>query len=339
LYIYQNNIKNVIMAIKNFQDVNINTLPNNIRIEFEQVQKEYELRYYILPKEYDSRFYTLTKDDGFNYFYIHKETFKILFNLLDDGKLNASLHPNDILNNDILNLGFEEVEYKDKYHLNYYKIDNEGSFIWLITEYYRNGFLDGYNDGFEENEEIFENSKDELLIQNIFSIIYKRSDETISKCEQLFDEYFDIDVLSPHYFYNFGMSEGKFIRAWETITNYQNRFAPLFNGLILNKDFNNTEDKETNIDLSDTKATEKIIMLYKMGVFDFLRKQDPFKASTNLLASAISGITGIDEGTVQSYINPIDNPTVKQKNNPLTSAKTVKKVIQKLNSIGYIPIK
>lgn len=326
------------MAIKNFQDVNINSLPNSIQIEFEQVQKEYELRYYILPKKYDSK-ENDSIDDGFNYFYTHKKTFKTLFDLLGDGKLNVSLHPNIILNNDILNLGFEEVEHKDKNHSNYYKINNEGSFIWFITKYYRNGFLDGYNDKFEVNEEIFENSKDELLIQNIFSIVYKRSDETISKCEQLFDEYFDIDVLSPHHFYNFGMSEGKFIRAWETITNYQNRFEPLFNGLILNKYFENKEEKETNIDLSDTKGTEKIIILYKMGVFDFLRNQEPFNRSTNLLASAISGITGIDAKTIQSYINPIDNPKTEQKNNPLNSSKTVNKVIQKLNSLGYIPIK
>ncbi len=98
-------------------------------------------------------------------------------------------------------------------------------------------------------------------------------------------------------------------------------------------------ENNQSIDLSNTKGTEKIIMLYKMGVFDFLRKQEPFNASTNTLASAISGITGIDAKTVQSYINPIDNPTAEQKNNPLTSTKTVNKVIQKLSDIGYIPIK
>lgn len=98
-------------------------------------------------------------------------------------------------------------------------------------------------------------------------------------------------------------------------------------------------ENNQSIDLSDTKGTEKIIMLYKMGIFDFLRKQEPFNASTNALASAISGITGIDVKTVQSYINPIDNPTVDQKNNPLTSTKTVNKVIQKLSDIPYIPIK
>jgi len=107
---------------------------------------------------------------------------------------------------------------------------------------------------------------------------------------------------------------------------------------IMNED--TIEIEKNTIDLSDVKGTEKIIFLYKMGVFDFLKEQEPFKSSKNLLASAISGITGIDVKTVQSYINPIDNPTrVEQKNNPLNSTKTVDKVIQKLNSIGYIPIK
>lgn len=89
------------------------------------------------------------------------------------------------------------------------------------------------------------------------------------------------------------------------------------------------------IDLSDSKGTEKIIMLYKLGFFDFLRTKEPFNASKNALASVLSGVTGIDLKTIQSYINPINNPTVDQKNNPLIREKTVNKVCQKLSSIGY----
>jgi hypothetical protein len=78
-------------------------------------------------------------------------------------------------------------------------------------------------------------------------------------------------------------------------------------------------------------------MLYKLGVFDFLKEKEPFNMSTNLLASAISGITGIDAKTVQSYINPIDNPTVNQKNNPLETKSKVDKIEQKLMSLGFKP--
>jgi len=108
---------------------------------------------------------------------------------------------------------------------------------------------------------------------------------------------------------------------------------------FLDSKLNQNETIMPNIDLSDSDGTEKIIMLYKMGIFDFLKKQEPFNTSKNSLANAISGITGMEEKTVQSYINPIDNPKTVQKNNPLTHTKTVKKVIQKLNSLGYIPIK
>ncbi len=97
----------------------------------------------------------------------------------------------------------------------------------------------------------------------------------------------------------------------------------------------NVNQINLNIDLSDTSGVEKIIMLVELGVFEYLRKQDPFISSTNLLASAISGITGIKSTTVQSYINPIDNPSAVQENNPFKRKKTVNKVVQKLNSIGY----
>jgi hypothetical protein len=91
------------------------------------------------------------------------------------------------------------------------------------------------------------------------------------------------------------------------------------------------------VDLCETRATEKIIMLYKLGVFEFLKTKEPFNLSTNALASAISGITGINVKTVQSYINPIGKTSVDQKNNPLMREKVVNKISQKLISIGYKP--
>ncbi|WP_179344224.1 hypothetical protein [Winogradskyella ursingii] len=108
--------------------------------------------------------------------------------------------------------------------------------------------------------------------------------------------------------------------------------------------FNQKEnDKEKSIetkpliDLSESKGTEKIIMLQQLGVLDFLKSKQPFIQSTNKLAEAISGFTGINSGTVQSYINPMNDNTTNQKNNPMTKLKTVTKVNQKLISIGYNP--
>lgn len=99
--------------------------------------------------------------------------------------------------------------------------------------------------------------------------------------------------------------------------------------------FPKEETQNNYIDLSDSKGTEKIIMLNELGILDFLREKKPFNVSTNALASAISGLTGIEQKTVQSYINPIFSKDVNQKNNPLNSKKTVSKINQKLISIGY----
>jgi hypothetical protein len=99
----------------------------------------------------------------------------------------------------------------------------------------------------------------------------------------------------------------------------------------------NTSKNDLSIDLSDSKGTEKIIMLEQLGILDFLSTKEPFNISKNALASALSGITGIDQKTIQSYINPINNPSADQKNNPLLRTKTVDKVNQKLISIGFKP--
>lgn len=96
-------------------------------------------------------------------------------------------------------------------------------------------------------------------------------------------------------------------------------------------------EDEVAIDLSDNRGTEKVIMLYKLGVLDFLKEQEPFNLSTNRLASALSGITGIDTKTIQSYINPIISEGVSQKNNPLMKEKNVQKVTQTLIEIGFDP--
>lgn len=96
---------------------------------------------------------------------------------------------------------------------------------------------------------------------------------------------------------------------------------------------------EKLVDLSNSKGTEKIIMLKLLGVLEFLEKKEPFNMSKNMLASALSGITGIKSSTIQSYINPMYSPKAIQKNNPLTTESTVEKVKQKLSKIGFIPPK
>lgn len=80
------------------------------------------------------------------------------------------------------------------------------------------------------------------------------------------------------------------------------------------------------IDLSMSKPNEKIIYLHKLGILDFLREQNDFKQSINLLATVLSAITGEKSGTIQSMLNPMYNTHVNDKNNPLKSPRAVPKV-------------
>ena len=93
--------------------------------------------------------------------------------------------------------------------------------------------------------------------------------------------------------------------------------------------------KEEALDLSDTNASEKTIYLYELGIIEFLRKTPICASSTNKLAEILSAITGENQRTLQSYLNPIINATVDQKKNPYSSKTTVDKVRKQLRDIDY----
>jgi hypothetical protein len=95
-------------------------------------------------------------------------------------------------------------------------------------------------------------------------------------------------------------------------------------------------DNYPKLDLSNTFATEKIIFLKELGILDFLREQQPFNTSTNSLATVLSAITGENNLTLQSYINPIFSKETSQKNNPLKKDK-VDNVKTQLIQIGFKP--
>lgn len=107
---------------------------------------------------------------------------------------------------------------------------------------------------------------------------------------------------------------------------------------------NKTKVEETNIVVKPVeveldplvlKGTEKIIYLEKLGILDFLNEKAPFNTSTNALANVISAITGIKQTSVYPMINPILKDNVDQKNNPLLTENTVRKVQLKLDQIGF----
>lgn len=100
-----------------------------------------------------------------------------------------------------------------------------------------------------------------------------------------------------------------------------------------------TENKDisdfSNFTIENAKGTEKIVMLYKLGIIDFLKNKEPFNTSTNSLASVVSTFTGIKQTHVYPMLQTIINPNNNQKNNPLNTKKTVSKIEQTLNSIGF----
>lgn len=83
---------------------------------------------------------------------------------------------------------------------------------------------------------------------------------------------------------------------------------------------------ESEIDLSDTNRKEKVIYLNELGIIKYLK--DHFhraNLSNNQLAALLSAITGVNQRTMQSYINPLLNEgnKIAQSGNPYTNQKNV----------------
>jgi hypothetical protein len=89
------------------------------------------------------------------------------------------------------------------------------------------------------------------------------------------------------------------------------------------------------IDLSNTKAIDKILYLHKLGVIDFLYTKIPFNTSISKLASVLSAITDEKPGTLQPMLNPMRSKNVDDSNNPLNSITAVNRVESGLITIGF----
>ena len=96
-------------------------------------------------------------------------------------------------------------------------------------------------------------------------------------------------------------------------------------------------ENEPVIDLSDSKPIDKIRYLGLIGFFKYIRDREPH-LNTNQIASLISGVTGIKQRTIQSYINPILSSEVSQKKNPFMNKKKVTEIKRELINIGIVKI-
>jgi len=97
-----------------------------------------------------------------------------------------------------------------------------------------------------------------------------------------------------------------------------------------------TED-EIPLDISNTKATEKIVYLNELGIIDLLRSQKPFEDSVNRLATILSAITDENVTTLQPVLNALLARTNSEEKNPYNSKsqKTIQKVKSQLIAIGF----
>jgi hypothetical protein len=161
--------------------------------------------------------------------------------------------------------------------------------------------------------------KDEILIFDL------KKETEISESERVMIEAYDLKKklyfkkCDNYNFYDFC----NYVISWIT------------EDVLVNHKINTITDAGIELDLSDTKAKEKIIYLKELGIFDFLRTKQPFIQSTSRLATILSAITGEKYSTLQSYINPIVSPSVEQGNNPYNNKKTVEKVKKQIIHIGF----
>jgi hypothetical protein len=95
-------------------------------------------------------------------------------------------------------------------------------------------------------------------------------------------------------------------------------------------------DQDSESDVYEMKVTEKVILLHELGILELLRNYSSQAVSINNLAGVLSLITGENQKTLQSYLNPIYSKQAISKNNPLEKEKLVQKVRQQLVNLNFI---
>ena len=96
------------------------------------------------------------------------------------------------------------------------------------------------------------------------------------------------------------------------------------------------DNEEVLVDLSETNIKQKIIYLHELGLLQELRKAEPFNLSVNRIAQVVGAITGENQRTIQSYINPIFHTSSDKIKSALYNQADVEKVrYNLLNSVGF----
>lgn len=117
-----------------------------------------------------------------------------------------------------------------------------------------------------------------------------------------------------------------------TVTSLTDKWG--FSKYDYTKHFLKLED-QSYVDLSDSSLSEKIIYLESLGLLEHLKTLAKNGFSIMGLASLLSGIIGGKPETIQSYLNPINNETVSQKNNPMKKSKNVNRIQHIITKLGF----
>lgn len=207
------------------------------------------------------------------------------------------------------------------------------------------------------------------LIERIKHYIHDSSKELfiISKIENYYWEFSSFSVYESHYSNrldeylkendNEEFSETDFIKKeissfnsvekkWhldlfekDTLSQIQNGFKK--KKLFLDNRLNELESKVIDttdfIDLGKISAKEKMIYLYKLGLIDFLLEKQPFRSTGNNLASVLCSILEEGQSTIQPIISAIVTGNTLNRNHPLYTESTEKKVVSQLINIGFTP--
>lgn len=214
------------MKIKYLQNVNQNSLPKNIKIEFEKVVKHYTI--------IDVGFFLIDFESQYP---IHKLTYNNLMELCDKNELITELHSTLTGDNghEYLDLGFEKYYYNDNIHYLFYKFKRAEYLSWYLEFSYQRAFHESYNE-IIQFDSLFENSKEQQLVDWAMSIVYKRCDESLNKISSIYyDQYDNPQILSQYNCMQFGAQEGRFIKAWDIILTNPSIFEKAFSNLIDNK--------------------------------------------------------------------------------------------------------
>jgi hypothetical protein len=203
---------------------------------------------------------------------------------------------------------------------NHYMSDSSDSFRNKTVQVYKNDYpelLNYYRNLNEDNDEInFVNSEIRLVNEYIKPVVESRKTELEKKGT--------LDLTNE--MIKKGLSSYNKIISFLEIKK-----------LELEKESNalSTVINEFEIDLSDSKAVEKIIYLNELGIIDFLRTKTKAGISNGGLASVLSGITGIKAVTIKPSLNRLSSNDMLDNKHPYYTQKTVDKIKTFLIELGF----